>query len=465
MRLLPDVQLTPEQLVLLADLKPGVMLVKGAAGSGKTTTALMRLRQLCEFWRLRKSSLGLQGPVRVLVLTFNKTLRGYIQALAESQIVGGADLELVVSTFAKFARDLVGGVNLQPGETELLLRGFCRRFGGSTAVEFVESEVDYVLSRLKRDELETYMDIERTGRGVSPRAEAPWRRRLLDEVIYPYLKAKEDLGWSDWNDLAVLAADESGEPWDVVVIDETQDFSANQLRAVMKHLAFDHQVTFVMDATQRIYPRYFTWREAGVILASNYTLSSNYRNTKEIAAFARPIVEGLPADDNGALPDFNSAARSGPKPRVLAGLYSEQLDWAVSNVVAPAVAAGESVAFLQPWGGRWFRAIQDGLTAAGVAWVQLTRASDWPTGPENVAVSTLHSAKGLEFDHVVILGLNHQVTPHGSEIGDTQQEELRRLLAMGIGRARLSVTIGYKPGEASALIDLLDPSTFKAISL
>lgn len=97
--------------------------------------------------------------------------------------------------------------------------------------------------------------------------------------------------------------------------------------------------------------------------------------------------------------------------------------------------------------------------------MQLTRASSWPGGDETVALSTIHSAKGLEFDHVIILGLNQQVTPHGDGEGDAQLETLRRLLAMGIGRARKTVTLGFKAGEESNLVALLDTGTFERIEL
>ncbi len=53
MRILPVVKPTSEQLQLLLDTKPGVFIIKGAAGSGKTTTALMRLRHLCAWWLKR----------------------------------------------------------------------------------------------------------------------------------------------------------------------------------------------------------------------------------------------------------------------------------------------------------------------------------------------------------------------------------------------------------------------------
>jgi superfamily I DNA/RNA helicase len=71
----------------------------------------------------------------------------------------------------------------------------------------------------------------------------------------------------------------------------------------------------------------------------------------------------------------------------------------------------------------------------------------------------------LEFDHVILVGLNAEVTIHGQEDDDDSLLTLRRLLAMGIGRARESVILGYKPSEASRLVDYLDPKTYSAVDL
>jgi superfamily I DNA/RNA helicase len=108
----------------------------------------------------------------------------------------------------------------------------------------------------------------------------------------------------------------------------------------------------------------------------------------------------------------------------------------------------------------WFGFLRNALAAAGLPFVEITRESEWPDGDENIALSTLHSAKGLEFDHVVMIGLNAEVLQHGDDDEDDQLIRLRRLIAMGIGRARRSVVLGYKATDASRLIEFLDPATY-----
>ena len=108
MRALGKIQPTAEQLPILADPRPGFRIIRGAAGSGKTTTAILRLRQLCATRVSRQLRLDSREPVRVLVLTFNRTLRGYVMELVQEQITGHDGVEITVETFGRWARTLVG---------------------------------------------------------------------------------------------------------------------------------------------------------------------------------------------------------------------------------------------------------------------------------------------------------------------------------------------------------------------
>jgi hypothetical protein len=91
----------------------------------------------------------------------------------------------------------------------------------------------------------------------------------------------------DWNDVAVRAASASTDDYDVVVVDEPQDFSANMVRALLAHRADDHSITFVLDTTPRVYPHGFRWNAVGLDGRSPrnvVTLGTNHRNTRRIAA-------------------------------------------------------------------------------------------------------------------------------------------------------------------------------------
>src|SRR5206468_7412644 len=107
------------------------------------------------------------------------------------------------------------------------------------------------------------------------------------------------------DDIAVTAAaTPPSRTYDVIVVDETQDFSANQIRAVLAHASNPFSMTLVMDSAQRIYPQSFTWKEVGISLSGNKKLTVNHRNTRQVAAFAASLLNGVPVGDDGDVPNF-----------------------------------------------------------------------------------------------------------------------------------------------------------------
>lgn len=60
-----------------------------------------------------------------------------------------------------------------------------------------------------------------------------------------------------------------------------------------------------------------------------------------------------------------------------------------------------------------------------------------------VRIMTLHSAKGLETDNVVIAGVAHQLMPGLDEYDSEVVAEQRRLLYVGVTRAKDSLVISW----------------------
>ena len=80
---------------------------------------------------------------------------------------------------------------------------------------------------------------------------------------------------------------------------------------------------------------------------------------------------------------------------------------------------------------------------------------------DRVQLMTLHAAKGLEYPHVFLIGVNEEILPHATSIEEDTIEEERRLFYVGITRAKrtLSITLGQERRQYGEKIDC-SPSRF-----
>lgn len=468
MRGLREVRPTPEQHKLILNTSPGIRIIRGAAGSGKTTTALLMLRMALGFLLAERKRTGRTEPIHAVVFTFNRTLAAYVASMADDAIklaeAKPGDVILEVTTLAKYARSHfpeLGNKILDKKDQDTLLKA--NALGIALEPDFVVGEIEYLLGRFLPTNLSDYLDAERTGRGTTPRVEKKLRLEILENVIKPYIEYKQENGVVDWNDLTFGLATKKGMSIDIAIVDETQDFSANQLRAVVNQLADPCYATFVLDTAQRIYTRGFTWKEIGLDVRPEHTyrLERNYRNTTEIATFASQLLDERNFDEDATLPLFSATAMGNRLPVIFSGKFSEQVSFAIDFIKAEVDLTKETAAFLHPKGGGWFSYLRGELTVNGLEYAETTRVGEWPEGDEQIALSTIHSAKGLEFDHVFLLGLSDECFIYEDDDDDDAYLRVRRLVAMAITRARKSVTLGYKSETKPSFIDLFDASTFE----
>jgi len=81
--------------------------------------------------------------------------------------------------------------------------------------------------------------------------------------------------------------------------------------------------------------------------------------------------------------------------------------------------------------------------------------------PDAVRLSTLHAAKGLEFGHVFLVGIEENILPHREAVDEGRLEEERRLMYVGVTRAKKSLTLSYCARRKRARESVAcDPSRF-----
>ena len=468
----------------IVDMKPaGHCLVKGVAGSGKTTVAVYRIPTLINHYLV-------QGE-KVLILTYNKTLINYTEYLVketniqknmffEEDDLQAIEIRTIDSMISRYARKISPSVEIAKASQirEIMLQAIHtvqKKYGMDTVIQgkniqFLTEEIQWIKS-CKYVEREIYQNADRTGRMSI--GENHFRllknsttRDAIFDLFLTYDSILQAKGLTDFqsNALLVLDAFEKGrlhpKKYTHIIVDESQDFTRVQLELV-KYLYHDEKpyssIMFVADAAQSIYIHSWlsnqSFKSVGFDMSGKSNiLSKNYRTTYEIAQAAYSLIQkdnNLSRNDNFVEP--TAIERHGDRP-LLAEFnnQTEEASFIAKKIKALStqyalrdmVILGSTKVYLEQ--------LKEYLLKHGIDAAVFDKAKG-NFEKEQVKLYTLHSIKGLEFPVVFIAGMNQGILPFSEE----QIPLGRRLLYVGMTRAKeqLYMTCGGKPSMYIGEID------------
>ncbi|MCW2984044.1 MAG: hypothetical protein JWR63_1614 [Conexibacter sp.] len=382
---------------------------------------------------------------RTLLVTFNKSLLAYLNHVLVDQ-----GNRLHVRNYHRFARGYLATreplpygsiINDNPRRGLIDNAVFeLRRAGGSSVLNrdlaFFDSELEWMSHHGVRS-LPEYLAADRVGRlQALPSAgrRAVWAVRERYEALLAQSGHKYD--WPGLADVVCqrLEADGGERMYKHIVIDEGQDFSPQMLKSLALAVGPGGSLTFFGDVAQQIYGRGISWRSAGLEISRAWQFKRNFRNSPQIAALGKAIADMPYFADQEDMVEPDRFADAGPPPTVVRfDEVAAERAWVVEQARSLGAVAPTAVLFR-----RWQDA-HDFVGHCPGAQVLNSETPTWSPTP-GIWVSVVHSAKGFEFQSVLLCRLSADRWPEPQAIlGDGEEEAQAvdgRLLYVGVTRAR-----------------------------
>lgn len=231
--------------------------------------------------------------------------------------------------------------------------------------------------------------------------------------------------------------------YSALLIDEGHDFEPEWLRLVVQMIDPNtNSLLFLYDDAQAIYKKQsalkFSLASVGIQAQGRTSiLRLNYRNTREILAFAckfaREFVHAHEPGDDFALVEPEAAGTSGPAPNVhvLAG-WQQEVSFCVAGLQAwhqqGYAWRDMAVIYTQGYVGKAVAEQLRRLRIPSLWMASKAYKKAFDPSKDRVTILSIHSSKGLEFPAVIMLGAGNL---NSDDIGRDA-----RLLYVGMTRAQ-----------------------------
>lgn len=292
---------------------------------------------------------------------------------------------------------------------------------------FYPKEWEQVIQPQEVRSLKDYIRASRVGRGVRLNRKA---RKAIWPVFEEYLVLLDEHRIREADDAmrdARIILGERGHilPYVSIIVDEAQDMDVQAFRLLRAMVPKGKNDLFVVgDAHQRIYRLRVVLGRCGInIKGRGRRLKINYRTTEENRQWAVSLLKGMEVDDLDG------------------GLDETQLkDACLVARTNRLVQQYESV-----------------LSSRGIKCYVIKRSEPEDRNRQGLRVATMHRVKGLEFDRVIIAGVNKGIVPLSAAFegydSDTERKDVetreRALLYVAATRAKKEVLITWFGAKSS----------------
>lgn len=481
--------LHPAQRALVTREFQGPARLRGISGSGKTSILVHRARYLARRYCQPVLAITLTGSMSRLLRQLKDSLCGedewtsrrirtstlihtVLKVLEEfdgqwlTEMKSGAPTLTMDSTATLNILTLCvlrsGVIDLLHKEPSVVGSGLL----GEELLQFVRDEVQHVRSSFSLDARCDYLDSKRTGRGLALGRES---REAVARLTESYEQTLASRGMVDPDGLILRGLQTLREriDWDALVaigdypyplsrcvlVDEAQDMSENALRLIsMLSPRRENSLFVVGDGAQKVFNHGFAFSRAGIdVTGRSVIFRKNYRNTRQILQAAFPLVQthvNLRSEENTLYlegkPEFSS--REGLQPEIRSFDTEEhEYQWIAERIAAligGGIRQGKEILVISA-SPRVRDLVGAAIKERGVATISIKSAGASVEEDGLVRISTIESAKGLEFPIVFIAGLNEGTLPtYGAVARDELWLEASRLY-VAMTRARDELCLSY----------------------
>lgn len=476
-----SVRLNMEQQKLAESKIMGPAVIRGVAGSGKTSVGVARISYLLEHYCLENE--------KVLFVTYNKSLIKYIQYLYDKleeerplSLFAPAkpqdqlevkNIDAIINrSFRKWKAENHKEVELVwsiPNEVfQEAVQKVQERYPKAAVVntrnmKFLHDEMTWIKG-CGINSLSEYQQVDRLGRTNNNNGEGPtrlYKNSINREAVYELMEEIDKLlmqqgkiegARANWLAFNYAVTHEGEEKYKHIIIDEAQDLTRVQLEFI-NTLRADREkgsILYLMDVAQSIYPQ--SWLVKGRsfktigydMTGKGGKLNKNYRTTTEISQCAYSLLSKEPLVAQGeeyVRPTLME--RHGEYPVYRHFQTSEEQNLFIIRLIKALLKQGyqlNEIAVVAKFN-KNLQLIQDALKDKGVESTLFKTDQEESFASPKVKLITMHSIKGLEFKVVILADLNSDVIPFpskGISEEDAKDEEIleRKLLYVGMTRAQ-----------------------------